>query len=96
MFFKTRGRLEMTEKSPLVLKNIVNHLLFHHFKSIYQFPKHIIFLVKIVANASLRKYLVTQLTFSHKEYEVGCMEVWLIQFTLLKISHKYLRKIKFD
>jgi hypothetical protein len=27
--------------------------LFHHFKAIYQFPKHIIFLVKIVANASL-------------------------------------------
>ena len=29
--------------------------LFHHFKAIYQFPKHIIFLVKIVANASLNK-----------------------------------------
>jgi hypothetical protein len=27
--------------------------LFHHFKAIYQFPKHIIFLVKIVANTSL-------------------------------------------
>jgi hypothetical protein len=27
--------------------------LFHHFKAIYKFPKHIIFLVKIVANASL-------------------------------------------
>jgi hypothetical protein len=27
--------------------------LFHHFKAIYQFPKHIIFLVKIVANATL-------------------------------------------
>jgi hypothetical protein len=27
--------------------------LFHHFKAIYQFPKQIIFLVKIVANASL-------------------------------------------
>jgi hypothetical protein len=27
--------------------------LFHHFKAIYQFPKHIIFLVKIVDNASL-------------------------------------------
>jgi hypothetical protein len=27
--------------------------LFHHLKAIYQFPKHIIFLVKIVANASL-------------------------------------------
>ena len=26
--------------------------LFHHFKAIYQFPKHIILLVKIVANAS--------------------------------------------
>jgi hypothetical protein len=32
----------------------VNYLsLFHHFKAIYQFPKNIIFLVKIVANASL-------------------------------------------
>ena len=29
--------------------------LFHHFKAIYQFPKHIIVLVKIVANASLRE-----------------------------------------
>jgi len=28
--------------------------LFHHFKAIYQFPKHIIFLVKIVANAPLK------------------------------------------
>ena len=27
--------------------------LFHHFKAIYQFPKHIFFFVKIVANASL-------------------------------------------
>ena len=27
--------------------------LFLHFKAIYQFPKHILFLVKIVANASL-------------------------------------------
>jgi len=26
--------------------------LFHHFKAIYQFPKHIMFLVKIVANAA--------------------------------------------
>jgi hypothetical protein len=29
--------------------------LFHHFKANYQFPKHIIVLVKIVANASLIK-----------------------------------------
>ena len=29
--------------------------LFHHFKAIYQFPKHIMFLVKIVANAALNK-----------------------------------------
>jgi hypothetical protein len=27
--------------------------LFYHFKAIYQFPKHILVLVKIVANASL-------------------------------------------
>jgi hypothetical protein len=31
--------------------------LFHHFKTIYQFPKPIIFWVKIVANASLRLLL---------------------------------------
>jgi hypothetical protein len=29
--------------------------LFHHFKAIYQFPKHIIVLVKIVANAPLKE-----------------------------------------
>jgi hypothetical protein len=29
--------------------------LFHHFKAIYQFPKHIICLVKIVATASFNK-----------------------------------------
>jgi hypothetical protein len=32
--------------------------LFHHFKAIYQFPKHIICLVKIVANASLKCVLL--------------------------------------
>jgi hypothetical protein len=32
--------------------------LFHHFKAIYQFPKYIILLVKIVANAAL-KFLET-------------------------------------
>ena len=31
--------------------------LFHHFKAIYQFPKHIIFLIKIVANASLTIFI---------------------------------------
>jgi hypothetical protein len=37
-------------------KNEVKYLpLFHHFTAIYQFPKHIMFLVKIVANASLIK-----------------------------------------
>jgi hypothetical protein len=36
---------------------IVKYLpLFHHFKAIYQFPKHIIFWVKIVANAPLNVY----------------------------------------
>jgi hypothetical protein len=35
------------------LFNVKYLTLFHHFKAIYQFPKHIIFLVKIVANASL-------------------------------------------
>jgi hypothetical protein len=31
------------------LLNVKYLPLFHHFKAIYQFPKHIIFLVKIVA-----------------------------------------------
>ena len=34
--------------------------LFHHFKAIYQFPKHIIVLVKIVANAALKAYCLPQ------------------------------------
>ena len=36
--------------------------LFHHFKAIYQFPKHIIFLVKIVANAPLNILLYCKST----------------------------------
>ena len=36
------------------LLNVKYLPLFHHFKAIYQFPKHIIFWVKIVAIASLR------------------------------------------
>jgi len=36
--------------------------LFHHFKAIYQFPKHIIFLVKIVANAPLN-FIILQTQF---------------------------------
>jgi hypothetical protein len=32
--------------------------LFHHFKAVYQFPKHIFFFVKIVANASLDNFLI--------------------------------------
>ena len=44
--------------------------LFHHFKDIYQFPKHIIFLVKIVANTSLKglcrgENMVISHIFSH-------------------------------
>jgi hypothetical protein len=41
--------------------------LFHHFKAIYQFPKHIIFLVKIVANASLTDVVFSVIyTFIYK------------------------------
>jgi hypothetical protein len=36
------------------LLNVKYLPLFHPFKAIYQFPKHNFFLVKIVANASLR------------------------------------------
>ena len=35
--------------------------LFHHFKAIYQFSKHVIFLVKIVANAPLRQVICKQI-----------------------------------
>ena len=34
---------------------VVKHHVFDNFKAIYQFPKHIIVLVKIVANAPLNK-----------------------------------------
>jgi hypothetical protein len=46
--------------SPFSVKGFnVKYLpLFHHFKAIYQFPKYIIFWVKIVANASLKKIKV--------------------------------------
>jgi hypothetical protein len=46
--------------------------LFHHFKAIYQFPKHIIFLVKIVANASLRSFW--------ELYMFKCNETFLTKF----------------
>jgi hypothetical protein len=48
--------------------------LFHHFKAIYQFPKHVIFLVKIVANASLNrdKYL----TFVSLIFFMGNFVLW--------------------
>ena len=39
--------------------------LFHHFKAIYQFPKHITFLVKIVANASLNKQWTVKYDLKH-------------------------------
>ena len=39
-----------------MLFNVKYLPLFHHFKAIYQFPKHLFFGVKIVANASLRFY----------------------------------------
>ena len=35
--------------------------LFHNFKAIYRFPKHIIFWVKIVANAALKRKTYTYL-----------------------------------
>ena len=35
--------------------------LFHHFKDIYQFPKHIIVLVKNLANAALKRKTYTSL-----------------------------------
>jgi hypothetical protein len=43
--------------------------LFHHFKAIYQFPKHNIFLVKIVANAPLNNGQYQQIEQSPKIIE---------------------------
>jgi hypothetical protein len=40
-----------------MLFNVKYLPIFHHFKAIYQFPKHIIFLVKIVASAPLSHHL---------------------------------------
>ena len=48
---------EEEEEDKLFTGNVKYLLLFHHFKAIYQFPKPIIFWVKIVANASLRLLL---------------------------------------
>jgi hypothetical protein len=50
--------IQKTAKKRKKNKNKAKHFLkylplFHHFKAIYQFPKHIICVVKIVANASL-------------------------------------------
>jgi hypothetical protein len=42
----------LTSLSPYAT-DLTSDRLFHHFKAIYQFPKHIIVLVKIVANATL-------------------------------------------
>jgi hypothetical protein len=48
--------------------------LFHHFKAIYQFPKHIIVLVKIVANASLSQHAYGFYTvYNLKTGVAGCM-----------------------
>jgi hypothetical protein len=45
--------------------------LFHHFKAIYQFPKHIVFFVKIVANASLNNTNVNIDLVIYKLTDVG-------------------------
>jgi hypothetical protein len=53
--------------------------LFHHFKAIYQFPKHIIVLVKIVANASLSKNISIQKPiFSGSNYTIQYGHHYLI------------------
>jgi hypothetical protein len=45
--------------------------LFHHFKVIYQFPKHMIFLVKIVANASFRNLLAYKLAYATSIHHIN-------------------------
>jgi hypothetical protein len=49
------------KKTPFTVKCLP---LFHHFKAIYLFPKHMIFLIKIVANAPLSKKLGTTTVFN--------------------------------
>jgi hypothetical protein len=50
--------------------------LFHHFKAIYQFPKHIIFLAKIVANASLSNSWFVLLLWQAATITAILMNVW--------------------
>jgi hypothetical protein len=53
--------------------------LFHHFKAIYQFPKHIIFWVKIVANASLTEHNVTKSlqTYNHDNLQIETINLYI-------------------
>ena len=76
--------------------------LFHHFKAIYQFPKHIIFLVKIVANASLslirmkiliitKRSIKLEITYiSHIKY-FKKSEMCLLLLLLLSVSASFSR-----
>jgi hypothetical protein len=49
-------RFSKGEKWYDKLLNVKYLPLFHHFKAIYKFPKHIIYFVKCVANSSLRDF----------------------------------------
>ena len=81
----------------------VNYLpLFHHFKAIFQFPKHIVFLVKIVANAALSSLVqvlwisVTCFTITYRnvnifinQYTIFITIDWSRYQIILYIGHFY-------
>ena len=82
------------------LFNVKYLYLFHPFKAIYQFRKHIIFLVKIVANVSLsinnslgnRTYTPTTLTRGNPEQSLAFQpktKNWIFRHSteLLNITH---------
>ncbi len=70
--------------------------LFHHFKAIYQFPKHRICLVKIVANASLN-IKITRYRFSGtSKHRSGLLSALMISNVHSGHEERGLSDIKVD
>jgi hypothetical protein len=69
--------------------------LFHHFKAIYQFPKHIIFLVKIVAINYLQLYIFLLEFFFYFQYVKLCGKV-IPKYSSKEITKKLIRSFHFQ
>ena len=72
--------------------------LFHHFKAIYQIPKHIIFWVKIVANASLRIKPLKKLSYLRHKIDTICTNIYFLSgsskfYTLFNLFKSHLNQI---